>query len=226
MLSMLSVLSVLSMLSLLSMLAMTMANAMTRLWLWLCQECGQHGQCQQRTQRGQCQQHGQCQQCQQRGNSSPRQRRGDEGCAVGTVDIVHAVDIVRAAHAVDIVHAVHTLDIAIVIVIAKATNTRFGWPEMAIPGGGLPEQTEMAIPGGCLRRWRWRSLGGCLRRRRWRSRGIWKKIESPGNCHLRVPTRRYGYQNVQNFGANNFGFHHKSRHFGFSGTFSEKKFFQ
>ena len=35
-----------------------------------------------------------------------------------------------------------------VIVIAKATNTRFGWPEMAIPGGGLPEQTEMAIPGG------------------------------------------------------------------------------
>ena len=70
--------------------------------------------------------------------------------AVGTVDIVHAVDIVRAAHAVDIVHAVHTLDIAkaIVIVIAKATNTRFGWPEMAIPGGGMPEQTEMAIPGG------------------------------------------------------------------------------
>ena len=46
--------------------------------------------------------------------------------ALLTVDIVHAVDIVRAAHAVDIVHAVHTLDIAIaiVIVIAKATNTR------------------------------------------------------------------------------------------------------
>ena len=67
--------------------------------------------------------------------------------AVGAVDIVQAV---ATAHAVDIVHAVHTLDIAIaiVIVIAKATNTRFGWPEMAIPGGGLPEQTEMAIPGG------------------------------------------------------------------------------
>ena len=67
--------------------------------------------------------------------------------AVGAVDIVRAV---ATAHAVDIVHAVHTLDIAIaiVIVIAKATNTRFGWPEMAIPGGGLPEKTEMAIPGG------------------------------------------------------------------------------
>merc|ERR1712005_102614 len=51
--------------------------------------------------------------------------------------------------------------------------------------------------------------GGCLYRRRWRSWGIWEKIESPGNCHLRVPTRRYGYQNVQNFGANNFGFHPK-----------------
>ena len=64
--------------------------------------------------------------------------------AVGAVDIVQAV---ATAHAVDIVHAVHTLDIAIaiVIVIAKATNTRFGWPEMAIPGGGLPEQSEMAI---------------------------------------------------------------------------------
>ena len=37
-----------------------------------------------------------------------------------------------------------------------------------------------------------------------------QKIESPGNCHLRVPTRRYGYQNVQNFGANNFGFHPQS----------------
>ena len=80
---------------------------------------------------------------------SPRRRRRDEGCAV--VNIAHAVDVwSSAAHTVDIVHAVHTLDIAIaiVIVIAKATNTRFGWPELALPGGGLPEQTEMAIPGG------------------------------------------------------------------------------
>ena len=38
---------------------------------------------------------------------------------------------------------------------------------------------------------------------------FWQKIESPGHCHLRVPTRRYGYQNVQNFGANNFGFRPK-----------------
>ena len=46
-------------------------------------------------------------------------------CAI--VNIVHAVDDwSRAAHAVDIVHAVHTLDtaIAIVIAIAKVTNTR------------------------------------------------------------------------------------------------------
>ena len=53
--------------------------------------------------------------------------------------------------------------------------------EMAIPGG-LPVQTEMAIAA---------NLG---------------KNENPGNCHLKVPTKRYGYQNVQNFGANNFGF--------------------
>ena len=54
-------------------------------------------------------------------NSSPQRRRGEKDCAVGTVDIV------RAAH-VDIVHAVHTLDIAIaiVIVIAKVTNTGLG----------------------------------------------------------------------------------------------------
>ena len=52
---------------------------------------------------------------------SPRRRNGDQGSAV--VNIAHAVDDwSRAAHAVDIVH---TLDIAIaiVIVIAKVTNT-------------------------------------------------------------------------------------------------------
>ena len=45
--------------------------------------------------------------------------------AIGTINIVHAIDIVRTAFAVGSVHAVHSLDIAIaiVIVIAKATNT-------------------------------------------------------------------------------------------------------
>ena len=69
---------------------------------------------------------------------------------------------------------------------------------MAIPGGGLPEQTEMAIPGGMPEKTEM-AIPGNL-----------GKNESPGNCHLRVPTRRYGYQNVQNFGANNFGFRPQS----------------
>ena len=33
---------------------------------------------------------------------------------------------------------------------------------------------------------------------------------SPGNCQIKVPTGPHGYQTVQNFGANNFGFHPKS----------------
>ena len=59
-------------------------------------------------------------------NSAVIRRRGAAAAtnyrAVGAVDIVQAV---ATAHAVDIVHAVHTLDIAIaiVIVIAKVTNT-------------------------------------------------------------------------------------------------------
>ena len=70
---------------------------------------------------------GQCQQHQQRTLPPRGAAAGTNYCAVGAVDIVQAV---ATAHAVDIVHAVHTLDIAIaiVIVIAKATNTRDGDP--------------------------------------------------------------------------------------------------
>ena len=48
--------------------------------------------------------------------------------------------------------------------------------------------------------------------------------ESPGNCHLRVPTIRYGYQNVQNFDANNFGFRPKVDILDFRVLFLKKVF--
>ena len=65
--------------------------------------------------------------------------------------------------------------------------------------------------------------GGCPCERNWRSLGFWQNLKSPGNCQIRVPTGPHGYQNVQNFGANNFGFHPKSGHSRIVGTFFEKK---
>ena len=45
--------------------------------------------------------------------------------------------------------------------------------------------------------------------------GLGGNLENPrrsGNCQIKVPTGRFGYQHVQNLGANNFGFWPQSGH--------------
>merc|ERR1711998_657496 len=52
----------------------------------------------------------------------------------------------------------------------------------------------------------------------------WENPRTSGNCQIKVPTGRFGYQNVQNFGANNFVFYPKSGHSRFLVLFLKKVF--